>query len=84
METDNLLTGSMNRAYGSGSDSESGGGPSSRRPSHLIAEESNRVERGTGEWMNILTLRCLVGVIIRQMHKDTWLFRRNDGNEYVH
>lgn len=55
METDNLLTGSVNRAYGSGSDSESGGGPSNRQPSHSVAEESNLFEGGTGEWRYIMT-----------------------------
>lgn len=62
METDNLLTGSVNRAYGSGSDSESGGGPTNRKPSQSVAEESNLFEGGTGEWRYIMTLTCPVVV----------------------
>ncbi|XP_034437420.1 two pore calcium channel protein 2 isoform X1 [Hippoglossus hippoglossus] len=49
METDSLLTGSVNRAeadYGSSSGSEHGGAPSRRRMSYSAAEEACSVDRG--------------------------------------
>ncbi|XP_073320266.1 two pore channel protein 2 [Pagrus major] len=50
METDSLLTGSVNGAsgdYGSGSGTELGGGPGSRRMSYSVARESCSVEGGS-------------------------------------
>ncbi|KAI9517889.1 hypothetical protein NQZ68_001058 [Dissostichus eleginoides] len=53
METDSLLTGSMNGAsgdYGSSSGTEDRGFPGSRRMSYSVAGQSCSVDRAPGEW----------------------------------
>lgn len=59
METDSLLTGSLKRAYGSRSCSESGGSPRSRRMSYSVAGESCYVNGDAGEWRCLMSTSCL-------------------------